>query len=169
MKTHELELKPLPSHDFESTLALAERCRTSEEPQAAESACLDVLAIDPTNERALELLILARTDQLERGLPGGVEKAREILERLADPYDRAYYGALICERQARYLLRQRGARSGAVAYDWLRGATEEYETAMRLRPDRAEPVVRFNACVRLLDRNPHCAPQLDEDSDLGIE
>jgi hypothetical protein len=169
MKTEKLEIKPLPTHDFESALGLAERCRASEEPEAAESACLDVLAIDPENERALELLILARTDLLERGLPGGVEKAREVLERLDRPYERAYYGALICERQARYLLRQRGARAGAIAYDWLRQATDRYEDAMRMDPERAEPVVRYNACVRLIERHPHCAAGAEDEFEIGLE
>ncbi len=128
-----------------------------------------MLEVDPDNERALELLILSRTDMLEHGLPGAVERAREALGRLRTAFDRAYFGGVICERQARYLLRQRGRRTGFVAYDWLRLAMEEYETAQREVQDRAEPVVRYNACVRLIERNPHCIPDPEEHSEFEIE
>jgi hypothetical protein len=164
-----LELKPLPGGDLAEALALAERCRTSGEPEEAESVCLDVLDANPQDERALVLLLLVRTDLLERGLPGAVDRARELLPRMASEFDRAYYGGVICERQAKYLLRQRGKRTGFVAYDWFRYAMEEYEAAMALEPERQEPVLRWNACARTLMRNPHCTPDPDERLEHEIE
>jgi len=164
-----IELKPLPGGNFDEALALAERCRTSGEPEEAESVCLDVLDADPQNERALVLLLLARTDLLERGLPGAVDRARELLPRMTSDFDRAYYGGVICERQAKHLLRQRGKRTGFVAYDWFRYAMEEYEAATALAPERLEPVLRWNACARTLTRNPHCRPDPDERLEHEIE
>ena len=121
------ELKPLPGRDVEAALALAARCRTAGEPEEAESICLDVLEVQPESQPALELLLLARTDLLERGLPEGVQRARELLPRLQGDYERAYFGGLVCERQAKYLLGQRGRRTGFVAYEWFRFAHKALE------------------------------------------
>lgn len=163
------ELKPLPGRDVDGALALAERCRVAGEPEEAESICLDVLEVEPESQPALELLLLARTDLLERGLPEGVKRAREVLPRLQGDYERAYYGGLVCERQAKYLLRQRGRRTGFVSYEWFRFAMEEYELAARAAPDRSEPVLRWNACARILMRNPHCVPDPEERLEHEIE
>ena len=46
---------------------------------------------------------------------------------------------------------------------------EEYEKAEHEAPDRAEPLVRYNACVRLIRRNPHCVPDPEERPEYGIE
>ncbi len=163
------ELKPLPGRDVEAALALAERCRTAGEPEEAESICLDVLEVQPESQPALELLLLARTDLLERGLPEGVQRARELLPRLQGDYERAYFGGLVCERQAKYLLGQRGRRTGFVAYEWFRFAMEEYDSAAQAAPDRPEPVLRWNACARILMRNPHCVPDPEEQLEHEIE
>jgi len=164
-----VELKALPQGDASAVLALAERCRVAGEPEEAESMCLDLLEVDPENQAALTLLLLARTDLLHRGLPMGVQRAREILPRLRGDYERAYYGAVICERQAKHLLAQRGKRSGFVAWEWFRIAMDQYEEAARLAPERDEPILRFNACVRLIERNRHCVPEPNEREELSIE
>jgi hypothetical protein len=44
-------------------------------------------------------LLLARTDLLDRGLPGGVERARESLPRLESEYAPPDYAGVICGRQ----------------------------------------------------------------------
>lgn len=163
------ERKRLAGGDLGSALALAEQCRAIGEPDEAESICLDVLEIEPENEAALVLLLLARTDLLDRGLPRGVDRAREVLPRLADDYERAYYGGVICERQAKYVLGQRGKRSGFVAFDWFRYAMDQYEEAARLAPERLEPTLRYNACVRAIERNRHCQPAADDRLEHGIE
>ena len=164
-----METKPLPPDEIAAALALAERCRAAGEPEEAESMCLDVLEVDPEHQGALILLVLARTDLLERGSPAGVARAREVLPRLVSDYDRAYYGGLICERQAKYLLGQRGRRTGFVAWEWFRYAMEQFEAALQLDPDRPEARLRWNTCVRLIDRNRHCVPAPDEVGEHGIE
>src|SRR5207248_9231422 len=89
-------------------------------PGAAESIYLDVLQIDPDNEQALVGLLLSLTDQFDHGLPESVSRAREVLPRLRDEYERAYYAGIICERRARAQLRQARPGSGSVAYESFR-------------------------------------------------
>lgn len=163
------ETKSLPAGETAAALALAERSRATGEPDVAESVCLDVLAAEPDNQEALVLLVLARTDLLDRGLPGCVDRAREPLSRLHRDYDRAYYHGVICERQARYLLSRRGRRSAFVAFEWFRFAMEQYEEAIALEPGRLEPRLRFNSCVRLIERNRLSAPTPEEIEEHGIE
>lgn len=171
MVRHDLlpQLKSLPPGETRTALALAQRCRDVAEPEEAESICLDVLASEPDDQDALVLLLLARTDLLDQGHPGGVELAREPLARITDDYTRAYYAGIICERQGRHLLRARGRHSSVVAWDWFRYAMDHFEEASRLSPDRVEAVLRFNTCVRLVERNQHCLPDAEELPEHGIE
>ncbi len=47
---------------------------------------------------------------------------------------------------------------------------EEYKRAMELRPaDKDDAVLRWNTCVRMIERHPHCAPDPEDRVDLGIE
>ena len=121
------ELKILSVEALPAALEKAERYRLLNEPELAESICLDVLEVQPENQGALVLLLLARTDQFGQGNPADLERAREVIPRLAHEYERAYYGGLICERQAKALLQRRGRRTGTVAYEWFRFAMEQYE------------------------------------------
>ena len=80
-------LKPLSKDAIESALAKAERYRLLNEPDEAESICLDVLAIDPSNETARITSILALTDlDVDRtdagvGEASGPALASQIFER----------------------------------------------------------------------------------------
>ena len=56
-------LKPLSKDAIESALAKAERYRLLNEPDEAESICLDVLEVDPDNQAATVMLLLALSDQ----------------------------------------------------------------------------------------------------------
>lgn len=168
-RPHPLELKPIPEGSMATALAMAQTCRDVSEPQEAESICLDLLQVEPESQEALVLLLLARTDLLDEGLPGGVERAREPLSRLTSEYEREYYAGIICERQARYLLRSRGRHTSFVAWEWFQYAMDHFEDAARSSPERVEPALRFNACVRLIERNRHCVPSPDEQGEHGIE
>jgi hypothetical protein len=165
----QLEKKELPHSELTTVLAMAQRCRDVSEPQEAESICLDVLKLEPDNQEALVLLLLARTDLLDEGLPGAVDRAREPLSKLAAEYDREYYAGIVCERQARYLLRSRGRHSSFVAWDWFQYAMDHFEESARLAPERVQPALRFNACVRMIERNRHCVPRPEEHGEHGIE
>ncbi len=93
-------LKKISATGIERALEKVERYRLLNEPGDAESICLDVLEVEPDNQRALVALLLARTDQFQHGR-GTVAAPREVLPRLTSEYQRAYYAGIICERWAR--------------------------------------------------------------------
>lgn len=145
-----LTLKPISNAAIPRALEKAERYRLLNEPEQAESICLDVLAGDPGNQRALVTLILSTTDRFGSGAPC-VHLAREYVGRLTDPYQRHYYEGLVWEREARARL-GRPMGSG-FAYDGFRSAMTCYERASALSPgDDDEAILRWNACVRTIQR-----------------
>ena len=109
------QLKSLSLDAVPDALEQARNYRLLNEPVEAESICLDVLAVDPENEEAVVLLLLARSDQLEKGGSAALDRACEALSMVEDEYAHEYYAGLICERQAKHMLRGRGRRAGAVA------------------------------------------------------
>lgn len=167
------EIKPLAADAVPAALAKAEHYRLLNEPEEAESICIDILEVDPEHQEALINLLLARTDQFKEGSPSLLKQAREVLPLLRREFDRAYYGGLICERQAKSLLGRRGSRSGFVAYEWFQYALEQYQLAIDCGDNRPSEVgdatLRWNACVRMIDRHPHCGPAPDERAELGLE
>lgn len=150
------DLKTLSRDAIESALAKAERYRLLNEPDGAESICLDVLDIDPRNQRALITLLLALTDQFDRRA-GAHQRAREVLKELTSEYDRAYYGGLIAERRARAHGGPGALNVGA--YEWLMEAMDCFARAEELRPaGNDDALLRWNACVRFLRRHPELTP-----------
>ena len=61
------ELKHIGPEAIPAALDKAERYRLLNQPDAAESICEDVLAVDPDNQPALITLLLALTDQFRQG------------------------------------------------------------------------------------------------------
>src|SRR3954465_2410942 len=96
-----MNLKPITREGIPAALQKAERYRLLNESSAAESICLDVLEIDPGNQEELVSLILSITDQFTEEIAEGVHRAREVLPKLSDEYERTYYAGIICERRAR--------------------------------------------------------------------
>src|SRR4051794_5501630 len=99
--------KPISRDAVPSALMKAERYRLLNEPAEAESICLDILQIEPDNQEALVMLVLALTDQFGDQTSSSrtaASRAGELLERLTDEYDRLYYGGLIHERRAKAAL-----------------------------------------------------------------
>ncbi|HIF24159.1 MAG TPA: hypothetical protein EYQ27_20195 [Gemmatimonadetes bacterium] len=84
------ELKPLSLPAVPAALARAEHYRLLNEPEEAESICIDILEVDPGNQQALIDLLLARPDQFDEGSPSMLKRAREVLPRLRREYDQAY-------------------------------------------------------------------------------
>src|SRR5260221_4016072 len=101
-----LEPKPVTRQGFPRAVEKAERYRLLSEPVDAESICLDVLTLDPQNARALVMLVLALTDQFGEGSADALPRAREVLPRLRDEYERAYYAGIISERRAKAHLKR---------------------------------------------------------------
>src|SRR5262245_36511222 len=118
------QLKKLSVDAVPRALQKADRYRVLGEPAEAESICLDVLDVEPDNQEALVTLLLAFADQAE-SRPVHVE-AREVLARLRDDYERAYYTGIVQERQARAALKRGTAGSHYVAYEGFRQAMAWY-------------------------------------------
>ena len=163
------QLKPIHKDAVNQALEKANHYRLLNEPGAAESICLDVLEIEPENQQALVMMLLALTDRLAKGYAVGAIKAKEVLPRIKDEYQRAYYEGIICERQAKARLQQGGHGSDHDAYEWLRDAMEWYEKAEAIRPaGNDDPILRWNACARIIMRN-HLAPRLADASEPYLE
>ena len=149
-----MNLKPITREGIPAALQRAERYRLLNDSSAAESICLDVLEIDPTNQEALVSLLLAITDQFGEEMSDGVHRAREVLPRIQDEYERTYYSGIICERRARAQLHRGALGSAEVAAEWFREAMTWYEKAEAMRPHgNDESILRWNTCVRMLSRH----------------
>jgi hypothetical protein len=154
------ELKAISTEGIAKALERVERYRLLNEPSLAESICLDILAVSPAHQQALVSLLLARTDQFDHGVP--MKSAQEVLQQIEGEYERAYYAGLIWERQGHAHLRQHGLCSNANSYHALREAMQRYEKAETLRPHGNEDaILRWNACARVLMRNPEIRPLQD--------
>jgi hypothetical protein len=163
------QLKPIHKDAVNQALEKANHYRLLNEPGAAESICLDVLEIEPENQQALVMMLLALTDRLTKGYAVGASKAKEVLPRIKDEYQRAYYEGIICERQAKARLQQGGPGSSHDAYEWLRDAMDCYEKAEAIRPaGNDDPILRWNACARIIMAN-HLAPRAAEASEPYLE
>jgi tetratricopeptide (TPR) repeat protein len=156
------ELKTLSAEALPRALAKAERYRLLNEPGEAESIYLDALAIDPTNQEVIAMLLLAITDQFDADTTC-VKEALKTVDRLTDEYERTYYTGIIHERRAKALLKHATPRGGPRAYEWLREAMACYEKAEELRPpSNDDALLRWNACARLIMSDQHLAPMSEE-------
>jgi tetratricopeptide (TPR) repeat protein len=163
------ELKRLSAEAIPTALEKALRYRLLNDPAEAESICHDVLEIDPENQQALVNLLLALTDRFGKGYSVGVTQAQEVLSRLHDAYERAYYAGIICERRAKAQLNQGHPGSGHDAYELLREAMTYYEQAEALRPARNDDaLLHWNTCARLIMGN-QLTPRMEEKIELSLE
>src|SRR5262245_54898273 len=143
------ELKPIHKESIPNALKKAELYRLLNEPALAERICYDILQVDPNTQPALITLLLALTDQFDRGIP--VNGPQELLPRLHGEYVQAYYAGIIYERKARAQLNGGLPGGGFAAYELLREAMFWYERAEALRPpDNDDATLRWNACVRTI-------------------
>ena len=163
-------LKRISPSGVPAALQKAERYRLLNDSVAAESICRDIVEIDPENQQALIVLLLAITDQFGDDLGDSVRRAREVLPRLKDEYKRAYYAGIICERRAKAQRRQSIPGSGSMAYDSFREAMDWYEKAEALRPaGNDEAILRWNTCARVLSSDDHLRPRPAEQYEPVLE
>lgn len=157
----EFELKSLSQTAIPEALDKAKRYRLLNEPSQAESICLDILRIDPENQPALVMLLLALTDQFGTEPTGA--RAKEVLGRIQGEYEKAYYAGIFSERSARSRMHQTVPGASFKAYDEFVEAMRWYERAESLRPaGNDDAILRWNTCARTLMRHQDLRPQPEE-------
>ncbi len=166
----EFELKPIHPDSIAKSLDKAHRYRLLNEPLHAESICLDVLEVDPENQQAINILLLAITDQFDRRLSERYKRACALLSRFHDTYRQVYYDGLIRERRGLALYRRGSPGAGYVAYEWLRQAMERYEAAEQVRPEgNDDAILRWNTCARIIMAHPDIAPEPERAGPVMLE
>jgi len=158
------ELKKLPHASLDAAIAKAEHYRDLNQPEEAESICLDVLDLEPEHAKAWKLLGLAITDRFPTGRVGLLEQAVQAFENLPDLYERTYHLGVAWERAAKAHLEKNESHSAVTAFEH---ALELFQKAEHMRPASPDPVLRWNRCVRLLTSHPSLraaivAPREDE-------
>lgn len=160
-------LKQISKAGVAAALEKAEKYRLLNEPEQAESICLDILAVEREHQAALTTLLLALTDQFVAGDTTRVREAEATLLRLSDEYARVYYAGIVRERWARALLA--GGDAGHQALAWLKDAMAQYERAEALATaGNDEAKLRWNACARTIEHERlHDEPDEDREIDEG--
>jgi hypothetical protein len=147
----EFQLKRLSPGAIPPALERAERYRLLHEPVQAESICLDILAVDPENQQALVLLLLALSEQFGENITEKLDRAWSLLQKLGDSYQQAYYQGILLERQARLYMRSEVPGANFSAYDLFSEAMRLYEKAERIKPPgNDEALLRWNTCARTI-------------------
>ena len=155
-------LKPISRDSVDGSLAKAERYRLLNEPHEAESICRDILDVAPANRQARVSLILALTDQIQQDTSAYSSAMTEI-SGLETQYDRAYYSGIAWERRAKAVYVGAAQGSGAYVYEWVVKALGLFEEAERIRPSgNDDAILRWNACVRFLNRHRELRPASEE-------
>jgi len=144
------DLKPLHPEAIPAALEKANRYRLLNEPGAAESIYLDILAIDPDNQEALINIVLAMSDRFGKDYAIGDARITEYLTRIKGDYERTYYTGIMYERRAKAVL----AKNGVGAFELFRQAMDCFDTAESMRPvGNDDAILRWNGCARIISRN----------------
>jgi len=144
------ELKPLHHEAIPAALEKANRYRLLNEPGAAESIYLDILAIDPNNQEALVNIVLAMSDRFSKDYGVGEGRIQDYLLKIEGDYERAYYAGIIYERRAKAVLE----KGGINAYELFVQAMDWFEKAEAIRPaGNDDAILRWNGCARVIKRN----------------
>ena len=156
------ELKKLRTEAIPAALEKANRYRLLNEPGAAESIYLDILAIDPDNQDALVGVVLAMSDRFAKDYAVGDGRIQDFVGRMQTEYERAYYTGIIYERRAKAVLE----KGGINAYELFEQAMEWFEKAEAIRPaGNDDAILRWNVCARIITRN-NLAPREMSAGDL---
>ena len=144
------ELKPLSRQAIPSALEKANRYRLLNEPAAAESICLDILAVEPNNQEALVNIVLAMSDRFAKDYAVGDARIQDFLSQITDEYARSYYTGIVYERRAKAVL----DKGGLNAYELFLQAMDWFQEAEAIRPaGNDDSILRWNGCARIIIRN----------------
>jgi tetratricopeptide (TPR) repeat protein len=150
----ERKLKSITPSGIAQALSKAQLYRFLKEPEESESICRDILVTDPENQAALRLLGLSITDQFVGEPSGRCAEVESIFMRLVDPYAQHYYLGILAERRAK--TQMRNGRPAYIIVALIEDAMAHFDAAEKIRPaDNDESVLRWNRCVRLLEKLPH--------------
>jgi len=153
----EHELKKISTNGIAEALSKVQLYRSLREPEESESICQDILDADPENQAALRLLGLSITDQFTGETTDRYAEVEAIFRRLTDPYTQHYHLGLLTERRAKAQMHI--GRPSYVVVALLEQAMRHFEEAEKLRPaGNDESILRWNRCVRLLQKLPHAEP-----------
>lgn len=148
------DLKPLSKAAIPAAIAKAKHYRLLNEPSAAESICRDILRVEPDHRESLIVLILATCDQFGKGYKMANGQVLEIIGRLEDEYERSYYTGISHERRGMSSLRSGSPGASFMAYECFKEAMTWYDKAEKLAAeDNDDPILRWNTCARLIERN----------------
>lgn len=158
----DLKPKRIKVSAVSGALEKAHRYRLLQEPEQAESICLDILAVDPEHHDAQILLILSLTDQFSRsGQMLDPKRVLQLVDGLSDEYERSYYRGLVSERRARAMLAESMSRS--FTWEYFREAMQSYAKAQNCQPENNDDaILRWNACLRTVSRE-RLEPRADRD------
>jgi tetratricopeptide (TPR) repeat protein len=147
----DLKLKTISKDGIGEAISKIELYRYLNEPEEAESICHDILAADPGNQIAQRLLGLTITDQFEGQTADRYAEAEKIFQSLTDRYEQLYYLGLLQERRAKAQIR--AGRPAHMLIGSFHEAMRCFEEAEKLRPPKNDDaVLRWNRCVRLLEK-----------------
>ena len=164
------DLKRLSKEAIPAALEKAERYRLLNEPGEAESICLDILASDAGNQKALVTLLLALTDRFEKGYGVSDTQTKELLSRMTSAYEQKYYSGIVAERRAKAKLRQHTPDCRYQAYDLFREAMDWFEQAEAMRPPgNDDALLRWNTCARIIEKNHLVEREPEERTELPLE
>jgi hypothetical protein len=142
-------LKSISIAAIPDAIAKAEHYRYLNEPEEAESICMDILAVDPAHQLGNRLLGLCIADQFIGAASDRYAEVLGIFQALHDTYERFYYTGILHERRAKTQL--------LVGYPphtllpLLEEAMRCFAEAEKIRPEgNDDSILRWNRCVRLL-------------------
>jgi tetratricopeptide (TPR) repeat protein len=148
-----VELKSISTSGIPEAISKAELYRSLNEPEEAESICLDILAVEPDHQLAIRLLGLAITDQFTGESSDRYAETEKIFRSLTHPYERFYYTGLLHERRAKAQLR--AGRPAHIVRQLFEEAMRGFAEAEKIRPpENDDAILRWNRCARLLHKLP---------------
>lgn len=168
-ETPTFKLKPLSKESVDAALGKAEHYRLLNQPRLAESICLDVLEIEPGNQKAKVVLLLALTDQFKQSSTKTSQQALQIANSLKDEYSKIYYTGIIHERRGAASLNSSSPGGDFDAYEWYREAMEFYEKADEINHgENNDPILRWNTCARIIMES-HLSQRPSDDDPQMLE
>ena len=166
MTIETFELKKISHDGIEHALEKCNHYRLLNQPEQAESLCLDILEIEPNNQAALVIVVLALTDQFSHdGASRAIRRAYAYIAKLSRESHQLSYTGIVHDREGRATLKRHMAR--AEAYNCFRDAMHFFEKANEIKPEHNDDAIqRWNSCARTIMKEKLRPPHKEEESFL---